>query len=123
VTAQMANGNMSRVIIWLNDTVIAKKQLEGKVMHYVADAATGTPVEKANLEFFGYKTTPINPQQNQWRIDTTSFAEFSDNDGLLYLDGKTMPAEYNWLVIARKAKAGEGGADRLAYLGFSGVWY
>ena len=38
VTAQMKGGNVSRVLIWVGDTVIAKKQLDGKVYYFVADA-------------------------------------------------------------------------------------
>src|SRR6185312_10882824 len=30
---------------------------------------------------------------------------------------------FQWLAVARKAKAGQGGGDRFAYLGFSNVWY
>src|SRR5262249_22743079 len=121
LVGQMPNGNTSRIIVWVNDTIIVKKQLENQVMYYVADAATGTPVEKANVEFFGYKSTHI--QKNDWKIETTDFAEFSDQDGMIFLDGKTMPSNYSWLVMARKAKDGQGGADRLAYLGFTGAWF
>ena len=32
LTAQMADGNLSRIIVWVSDTVIVKKQLDGKVL-------------------------------------------------------------------------------------------
>ena len=41
VTATMANGNVSRIIIWNTDTIILKKNLDGQTLYYVADAATG----------------------------------------------------------------------------------
>src|SRR5262249_26587960 len=50
LTAQMAGGNLSRIIVWVSDTVILKKNLEGKVLHYVADAVTGQPVAKAKVD-------------------------------------------------------------------------
>ena len=37
----MENGNTSRIILWLNDTVIAKKPLDGKTYLFVADSVTG----------------------------------------------------------------------------------
>ena len=39
--AQMAGGNTSYIIIWLNDTSIAKKPLDRKAWYFVADAVTG----------------------------------------------------------------------------------
>lgn len=41
VTATMAGGNVSRIIVWVSDTVILKKQLDGQVFYYVADAVNG----------------------------------------------------------------------------------
>ena len=55
VTAKMAGGNTSRIILWLNDTVIARKPLNGKTWYFVADAVTGQPIAKANLELFGWR--------------------------------------------------------------------
>ena len=51
----MDNGNVSRVIVWLADTVLLKKQLDNKVFYYVADAVTDKPIAKANVEFFGWR--------------------------------------------------------------------
>src|SRR5262249_55989748 len=34
VTAQMANGNISRVLLWVNDTVIVKKVLDNQSLYY-----------------------------------------------------------------------------------------
>ena len=51
VTAQMANGNLSRVLVWVNDTIIVKKQLDGKAYYFVADAVSGAA---------GRRTPPSN---------------------------------------------------------------
>src|SRR5438105_6997896 len=48
VTAMMANGNTSRIVVWVSETVIVKKQLAGQVFYEVADAVTGQPVPKAD---------------------------------------------------------------------------
>jgi uncharacterized protein YfaS (alpha-2-macroglobulin family) len=123
VTAQMANGNLSRIIVWVSDTVIVKKQLDQKAYYYVADAVSGQPVAKANLEFFGWKQIQVQPFQNNWKVVTTNFAEFTDKDGQAIVTDKQMPQDHQWLVIARTDKGGGEGDGRFAYLGFNHVWY
>ncbi len=115
VTANMAGGNTTHIVVWVADTAIAKKPLDNKTWYFVADAATGTPVVKANLEFFGWKQEHRAP--NRIEVLTKEFAEFTDAQGQVILDARQQPADYQWLAIARTADG------RLAYLGFRGVWY
>jgi uncharacterized protein YfaS (alpha-2-macroglobulin family) len=123
VTAKMAGGNLSRIIVWVSDTALVKKQLEGQSLYYVADAVTGQPVPKANVEFFGWRQTPVAPNQNRYRVTTTAFGKTSDADGQVILGQKELPQDHQWMIIARKDKAGEEGANRFAYLGFTHVWF
>ena len=53
--AHMVGGNTSYIVLWLNDTSIVKKPLDQKAWYFVADAVTGAPVPKANVEFFGWQ--------------------------------------------------------------------
>ncbi len=117
VTAKLPGGNTSRIILWVADTVIAKKQLDGKAFYYVADSASGLPVAKANVEYFGWKQIQVEPNKNVYKAVTANFAEFTDKDGQVIVDQKKLPQDHQWLVVVRT----EGG--RFAYLGFSGVWY
>jgi hypothetical protein len=123
VTAKMDDGNTSRIVVWVADTVLVKKQLDGKAWYFVADAITGAPVEKTNVEYFGWRQVQVQPNTNKYRVDTTNFARNSDADGQVILNSTDLSSNYNWLVMARKPKDGQGGADRLAYLGFSGIWF
>jgi uncharacterized protein YfaS (alpha-2-macroglobulin family) len=123
LTAKMKDGNTSRIIIWINDSAIVKKPLENKTFYFVADAASGKPIPKANAEFFGWKWVQIKPNTNQYRVETAEFTETTDADGQVMLDANLLKPDYQWLVTARKSKDGPGGADRFAYYGFSGVWY
>lgn len=123
VTARMENGSLSRIVVWISDTVILKKQLEDKAFYYVADAQTGQPVPGASVEFFGYRQQQVVPNQNNWKTLTTRFTQTSDPDGQLFSDPKNHSHEYQWLITARKDRKNQEGVDRLAYLGFSGVWY
>ena len=115
ITAKMAQGNTSRIILWLNDTVLAHKTLDNKGWYYVADAVTGKPVAKANLEFFGWRQEQRGNRRFEMQLQ--SFAQHSDADGQVILDPKQQPRDYQWLVVARTPEG------RLAYLGFDPVWY
>jgi uncharacterized protein YfaS (alpha-2-macroglobulin family) len=123
VTAQMAGGNISRIIVWVSDTVIIKKQLAGQAYYEVADAVTGQPIPKANVEFFGWKQEQVRPNVNQFRIVTQQFNAVTDADGQIINGEAKQPVNHQWLITARKAGGGQNGTDRFAYLGFSNVWY
>ena len=60
LTGRMENGNVSRIIIWINDTVIVKKQLDKAAYFFVADAVTGIPIKKAHVEGFGYRVEGVD---------------------------------------------------------------
>jgi uncharacterized protein YfaS (alpha-2-macroglobulin family) len=122
LTAKMEDGNLSRIIVWITDTCIAKKQLDGKVYYFIADAVTGKPVPKSNVEFFGWKTVPIN-NNTSWKAVSTEFTETADADGQLILNGGQLPSDYTWLITAGKDKDDKDAANRLGYLGFTNVWY
>ncbi|MGQ9575058.1 MAG: alpha-2-macroglobulin family protein [Thermoguttaceae bacterium] len=115
LTAKMVGGNTSHIIVWLADTAIAKKPLDGKTYYFVADAVTGRPVARANVEFFGWRQE--HRDARRYEIFTKQFAEYSDADGQVILDPASQPEGYQWLVTARTQQG------RLAYLGFSGVWH
>jgi hypothetical protein len=115
LTASMDGGNTSQIIVWLADTVIVKKPLNGKTFYFVADAVSGEPVAKANVEFFGYRTEQA--PGGRFRIDTRNFAEFTDNQGVVMTPApQPQESNYQWLIVAR------GERERFAFLGFTNVW-
>ena len=120
LTATLANGNVSKIIVWIDDTAIVRKQLDGKAFFYVADAVSGTPLPKVNLEFFGYRQDYVTWQKaigRHYNILTSQFVEYTDADGQFMPAPTEMKPEYQWLITATTEDG------RLAYLGFSGVWY
>ncbi len=151
LTAKMKDGSTSKIIIWLDDTVIVKKPLNGKHYLFVADATTGEPIAKANVEFFGYQRRHVKNRQYVWDIE--QFAEFTDKNGQLVMTPKkvaagkaTWEAENQHRVAAGKAPVKTEGQNyvqleveapnnlnwliiattpkgRLAHLGFTRVWY
>jgi uncharacterized protein YfaS (alpha-2-macroglobulin family) len=115
VRARMQNGNVSRIVVWLDDTVIVKKPMNGKTFFFVADAVTGKPIPNARLEFFAYRQEQIG-NTPRYRIVTNSFERTTDGDGLSLVDADDAASQYQWMITARA----EGG--RFAHLGFTNVW-
>ena len=136
LTAKMKDGNTSKIIIWLDDTVIVKKPLDGKQYLFVADATTGKPIAKANVEFFGYRRRHV--KNRQYVYDIEHFAEFTGKNGQIIVTPKKAPRavpadkpnaaaqsfgiaeasnRLQWLITATTP------GGRFAYLGFTGIWY
>jgi alpha-2-macroglobulin len=113
--AQMDDGNTSHIIVWLADTAIAKKPLDQKTLYYVADAVSGKPIARANVEFFGFRQE--HRGSRRFEILTKQFAEFTDTDGMVMLGPEDQPTNHQWIITARTKQG------RFAYLGFTGVWY
>ena len=118
----MAGGNTSKAIIWLSDTAIVKKALEGKVLYYVADAVTGEPITGEAVEFFGWRQERLEKEKGivlkrYYNVLTKKFTRTTDGDGQIILGEGEMPRGYQWLATV----ATKGG--RHAYLGFQSVWY
>lgn len=116
VEARMRDGNISRIIVWLDDTIIVKKPIHDGHWYYVADAVTGKPIAKANVEFFGWRQW-YDEKTKRHDVLTKNFAEFTDADGQIIPDPKLLDQQYQWLTIARTPEG------RLAYHGFSGIWF
>lgn len=119
--AQMADGNLSRVLLWVTDSVIVRQMNGTEVQYFVVDALTGKPVGKANLDIFGYQQQYIDAKKQsgkrQSHIETKNFAEFTDEQGQFFADKKSMPDGYQWMITATTPEG------RFAHLGYNSVWY
>jgi uncharacterized protein YfaS (alpha-2-macroglobulin family) len=116
VEATIADGNTSRIVLWVDDSVIVKKQLDGEVLYFVADATSGAPLARANVEFFGW-WSETKRQPRQHIVHTRNFAEFSDANGLVSLSDRAAERNYQWLTIARTQQG------RFAFHGFDRIWF
>lgn len=116
VTANMKGGNTAKIVLWVADTAILKKSMGNRTLYYVADASTGKPIEKANVELFGYRYERTKP--DEMTVDIEQFAEFTNADGqvTVNLAEDDQPQNYQWLTVATTPEG------RLAYLGFHRVW-
>ena len=114
VKAKMEGGNESFIVLWLADTALVKKAIDGGSYYFVADATTGLPVAKATVEFFGYEQRHI--KDRQFQVLTEQFAEATDADGQVILKNRDPNQRMNWLITATDD------TGRLATLGFSSIW-
>ena len=114
LTAELSDGNTSKIVLWLADTAILRKPMPDKSYYFVANAVTGQPIPKANVEFFGYRQQHLDG--NKFQIETKNLAAYTDEHGQAYLPSNDENAPFQWLVTATT----DGG--RLAYLGFESVW-
>lgn len=116
VVAKMLWGNTARIIVRVSDTVIIKKPLKNQMLYYVADAVTGKALSEVNNDFFEYRTTRIKGTK-RYHIRHTSLKRQTNKDGIIILRPNDMPKNMYLLATATTGKG------RLAFLGFSNVWY
>ncbi len=116
LSAKMADGNTSHIIVWLEDTAIVKKPLDKGMFYFVADATIGAPIAKANLEFFGFRQKQVG-NTNQFNLDFLNFAEFTDANGQFIGRPKQDDNQFQWIITATTPDG------RFAYLGYTSVWY
>ena len=129
LTAKMEDGNTSTIVIWISDTVIAHKRLDGKPYYFVADAVTGEPIPGATVEFFGYRQEYHQrrlPGSRHYEITTTHFAEKTNANGEVIPDPSNVDNHYQWLITATTpspdAAPDETAFERFAFLGFTHMW-
>jgi len=118
IEGRMADGNLSRIVLWLADTALVSKRIEGKPWYLVADARSGEPIPGATVSFFGFRQNRVG--RNRFEVLTSEFAERSDADGMVRVDPALVPDDgqrYRWLVAATTDEG------RLAYLGYQGLWF
>ncbi len=119
VTAKVADGNTSKIVLWVADTAIVRKPMQDKSFYYLADAASGAPIAKGNVEFFGFRQRHLDG--NRYQIDTKTSTAVTGDDGQAYLplpDDAKDPSQRDFQWIATATTPG----GRLAYLGFHNVW-
>ncbi len=98
------DGNTSKIVLWLADTAIVRKPMPDKSFYFVADAVTGAPIAKANVEFFGYRQRHIDG--NNYQVDTKNFAEHDRRRrpgvaaNARRQQGRHRNANYQWLATA-----------------------
>ena len=115
LVAKLQDGNTARIIIWVSNTTIIKKPLNKQVLYFLADAVNGQPLGNTTVDFFGYRTARIKGTKD-YRILHENFSRQTDRNGQIIMGPAEIENNYQWLATVSTP-------DRLAYLGFSGIWY
>ncbi len=105
ITGNVEGGNSFHTLIWIVDSVLVQNDVGGKKQWWVADAASGAPVDEATIEFFGYRAVSLerkNPLARNIDIRTQAFNRTTDADGKTLLKPGDWDDNYQWLAIARK---------------------
>ncbi|MBK1881095.1 hypothetical protein JIN85_01640 [Luteolibacter pohnpeiensis] len=115
ITAETADGHPFNTLVWIVDTVVMHKDVDGKKQWWAVDAATGEPVAGAEFEFFGFRTVPVNkpePQGRKMNVLVKEFSRVADAEGKVLLNGGDWDRDYQWMTVAKS----EG--RKSAYSGF-----
>ncbi|MCO6430542.1 MAG: alpha-2-macroglobulin [Deltaproteobacteria bacterium] len=120
LSATIAGGNTSKILLSINDTVILKKPLNQKAYYYLADAASGKPVANRTVNFFGYRTEHYNTTLSfgrTFRVLTKELSETTNRNGEIELDNSRLEANHQWIAYTKDS------SGNTSYLGFSNLWY
>jgi len=112
--AAIAGGNTTQVVLWVADTSIVKKVLDGGMFCFVGDAVSGKPIANATVDFFGYEQRWI--KDRTYEINIKEFSDTADGDGIVKTALAQQPQNYQWILTATTNDG------RFAYHGFTGVW-
>ena len=115
----MEGGNTSRIVVWLDDTVIIKKPLAGQTYYFVADARTGLPVPRADVELFGWRMVQVDGK-NEFRVETKTLALKTDDRWPA--SGRDRTVETSRTGITSGSSPRRRAAGRFAHLGFTNIW-
>ena len=120
LTARMLDGNTSKIVVWINDTVIVRKPMDQEAFFFLADAVTGKPVPGMDLDFFGYRQERTDWNRltgRRFNTRTRDFTAETDSNGQCVPDADDFDRHYRWLITASDD------SGRFAYVGFEHVWY
>ena len=123
LTADVEEGNSTSVVVWVQDTAIVEKPMDGRTLYYVADATTGKPIGGCTLDLFGYRQEQDDPfgsekqsGVNRFTVKTSRRTVVTTPDGTVEVPVVEAEQHYQWIATATA------GGGRFAFLGFHGVW-
>ena len=115
VTATVEGGNTSKIILWVADTAIVQKNLNGKTLYFVADAASGAAARRSQRRILRLAAAAPGQQPLPGRHDELLRA---DRPGR---PAHSRPARSQARISVARHRPRQS-HRRLAFLGFTGVW-
>ncbi len=117
--SKMANGNTSRIIIWITNTAIVSRIAGNNKLFYVADALKGSPVPNSTIEFFGYRTKYLSGKWlggRRYDVQIDKFSFKTDKNGIVVVPNSKFNKGFTYLKFVN-------GNGRFAATGFESYWY
>ncbi len=109
-----AESHKSRVLLWIQNAALVRKQIDAGVLYSFLDAASGKPLPNGTLELFGY-----GYDHNARRADGNPTLKFKNLAVRFDAKGQATPKldnEYQWLAVSRSPDG------KFALLGFEAFW-
>ena len=119
-------GNVEYAVVWLHDTAIVRRTIDGASLYFVSEAESGTPIAGANVEVFGYFTEyqSLPAENNRRRQEPTltwnfrESAHSTDENGFAVVAGESGQSNrFNTLITATVP-----GRKGIAHIGFANLW-
>ena len=118
LTAKMADGNTSQIILWLDDTAIVKKPLDARHVLLRRRCRHRRADREGQCRVVRLSSDAVDGNTNRIQVDIANFAEFTDADGQV---DRRPKAESDQNINGSSSPGRPSG--RFAYLGFTNVWY
>ncbi len=116
VSAELEDGVTAHTVVWLDATVIVRKNIKDGILFYVADSITGTAIPASQLEFFGYHQ--VRREQpgllRKYDVLTKRVTKTTGNDGTLLVKNGELDSNFRWMIRAASDKG-------TALLGFNRI--
>ena len=114
--AELPKGSTSYTLVWLEQHLIVKKQLDKETLYVVTDSITGEPSANTKVEFFGYRW---DYNEKRWgtprsKLLTSKFTKTTDSKGQIIVSSPEKDS-YNWLATVQHK-------DSVSTHGFEGIW-
>lgn len=90
VEAAMRDGNTCRMVVWIPDLVLVKRDMGTKALFFVADAGTGELVVDATITFSNKSFRRVADEYGElkWTVCDDRFAERTDANGFVVVDSE-----------------------------------
>ncbi len=105
-------------LVWVDEMMIAAKEVVGGTLYFVADAETGEPIAEAELVARGYKMVRLKDKNLFRKFNTVTkiFTAKTDENGQVFIkNGAEGDRSVQWTVEARKG-------EMRAWLGNGRIW-
>ncbi|MGJ8655301.1 MAG: alpha-2-macroglobulin family protein [Akkermansiaceae bacterium] len=115
---EIGDGKKFYTMVWVDDMMLASRQVSGGTLYIAADAETGKPIAGVELIVRGYRTEALKKKSllRKYNTITTNYEAVTDENGQVILkNGDDSGRNFQWTVEARKG-------EMRAWMGMNRIW-